>query len=140
MAPSRSQSSIEPPTALASAAALMARAAFSGECPWPFSRSTETGSSVAAAITRVWSITWSSVTPPSSLPTVKANPPLVVANALNPSDPSTLAEPASQGFGITNGSSSCRARKAAPLSSWVTPASLARARLRLMALVGAPLR
>ena len=52
-----------------------------------------------------------SVTPPSGRPRVKAKAELVVARALNPSAVRTLAEPASQGFGMTNGSPRCRSRK-----------------------------
>ena len=44
-------------------------------------------------------------------------PPLVVASALKPRYCSTLAAPASQGFGITNGSPSCRARKVSARSA-----------------------
>ena len=61
------------------------------------------------------STTSSSVTPPSSRPSVKANPALVVASALNPSDASNLAEPASHGLGMMNGGPSCRARKSSTL-------------------------
>jgi hypothetical protein len=87
--------------------AATARAASSGSGPYPFSRSTDTGSSVIAASAAVWAMTSSSVTSPSRRPSVKANPELVVASALNPSCSSTFAEPASQGFGITNGSPAC---------------------------------
>ncbi len=52
------------------------------------------------------SITSSSVASPSGLPSVKAKPLLVVASASKPSAASTLALPASHGFGITNGSPS----------------------------------
>src|SRR6185295_2705151 len=44
---------------------------------------------------------------------------LVVASARKPSAASTRAEPASQGFGITNGSPACRARNASAFSSVV---------------------
>src|SRR5690349_24085182 len=44
-------------------------------------------------------------------PSVNANPELVVASALKPSAPSTRAEPTSHGFGITNGSPSCRSEE-----------------------------
>ena len=43
---------------------------------------------------------------------MKANPELVVASAWKPSASSMRAEPASHGFGITNGSPSCSARNA----------------------------
>src|SRR5437762_2922385 len=47
-------------------------------------------------------------------PRVKANPELVLATALNPSASRTRAEPASHGFGITNGSPAWSDRKASP--------------------------
>ena len=50
---------------------------------------------------------------------MKAKPELVVASASKPSACITLAEPVSQGLGITNGSPSCRARKRAAFSCWV---------------------
>src|SRR5436190_23762184 len=56
-------------------------------------------------------ITSSSVTSPSARPSENANPELVVASALKPSSSSMRAEPASHGFGITNGSPSWSARK-----------------------------
>src|SRR4029450_12926483 len=58
----------------------------------------------------------SSVTRPSRSPSVKAKPELVVASAVNPSASRTRADPVSHGFGITNGSPACIARKADPLS------------------------
>ena len=61
-----------------------------------------------------------SVTVPSARPSVKARPLLVVASALKPSPASTLALPASQGLGITNGGPVCSARKASPFSCWVS--------------------
>src|SRR5947208_8194716 len=60
-------------------------------------------------------MTWSSVTSPSRRPCVNANPELVRATALKPSAARTRAEPASHGFGITNGSPAWSARKASPL-------------------------
>jgi hypothetical protein len=47
---------------------------------------------------------------------VNANPELVVASALKPSFARTRAEPASHGFGMTNGSPSWRARKTSPFA------------------------
>ena len=47
---------------------------------------------------------------------MKAKPELVVASAWNPSASRTRAEPASHGFGMTNGSPSCRARNASAFS------------------------
>ena len=63
---------------------------------------------------------------------MNAKPALVVASALKPSASSTRAEPASHGLGITNGSPSWSARKAAALRAWVVAASsvLTRARFR----------
>ena len=57
---------------------------------------------------------------------MNAKPELVVASALKPSASNTLAEPASHGFGITNASPSCRARKSAALRAWVSWAMRAR--------------
>jgi len=50
---------------------------------------------------------------------VNAKPELVVASALNPSASSTRAEPASQGFGMRNGSPACSAANASAFSSCV---------------------
>jgi hypothetical protein len=58
---------------------------------------------VAASTARACSTTSSRVTSPSCRPSVKAKPALVVASASNPSAPNTFAEPASHGFGMTNG-------------------------------------
>jgi hypothetical protein len=55
---------------------------------------------------------------PSSLPSVNANPLLVVASALKPSASSARADPASQGLGMTNVSPSWRSRNAAAFSCW----------------------
>ncbi len=43
-----------------------------------------------------------------------------MASALNPSAASTRAEPASHGFGITNGSPACKAANAAAFCAWPT--------------------
>ena len=67
--------------------------------------------------------TSSSVTFPSRRPSVKAKPELVVASALNPSASSTRAEPASQGFGITNGSPAWSSSKRTARSACVITAS-----------------
>src|SRR3954447_25911296 len=64
-------------------------------------------------------LTSSSVTVPSGRPSVNARPPLVVARALKPRPSRTLAEPASQGLGITNASPWCSAAKASPFSCCV---------------------
>src|SRR3954464_439528 len=66
----------------------------------------------APASAAVCATTSSSVTSPSARPSVNAKPELVVASALKPSSSSIRAEPASHGFGMTNGSPSWRARKA----------------------------
>src|SRR3954471_1908153 len=65
-----------------------------------------TGMPTASASNEVCAITSSSVTSPSARPSVNANPELVVASALKPSSSSIRAEPASHGFGMTNGSPS----------------------------------
>ena len=81
---------------------------------------------------------------PSMRPSVKAKPELVVASALKPSASRTRAEPASQGFGITNGSPSWRARKSAAFWSWeeTWPATLTKAlalgRIRLRRVARSP--
>ncbi len=90
-----------------------------GAAPYPFSRSTEIGSSTASASARVCSTTSSSATPLSCRPSVNAKPELVVASAWKPSPASTFADPASQGFGMTNGSPSCSVRKRTPFSCWL---------------------
>ena len=76
----------------------------------------EQGQIVFDDATAVCATTSSSVTPPSRRPSVNAKPELVVASALKPSASSTRAEPASHGFGITNGSPSCSAANAAAFS------------------------
>jgi hypothetical protein len=65
--------------------------------------------------------TTSSSGPPArrARPMVKAKPELVLASALKPRPARTLAEPASHGLGMTNGSPSCSARKSAPFSCCV---------------------
>ena len=70
-----------------------------------------------------WAI-WSSVTRPSTSPRVKAKPELVVASAVNPSASRTRADPTSHGFGITNGSPACIARKADPFSCCLSTADM----------------
>ena len=95
---------------------MIASAACSGSGPYPFSRSTDTGTSVAAVTDAVWAIASSGVTSPSRRPSVNANPELVVASALHPSACITRADPASQGLGMTNGSPACSARNASPFA------------------------
>src|SRR6186713_3302956 len=77
------------------------------------------GSSVTpASVATCWTIS-SSVTFPSRRPSVNANPELVVASASKPSASNTRAEPASHGFGITNGSPAWSSRKAVAFSCCV---------------------
>ena len=93
----------------------------SGELPNPFSRSAETGRSLASQITRAWAIASSRVTRPSRRPSKPADAPLEVANALKPIAAIIRAEPPSHTFAMTNGSGdSCRARNCLALSAWVT--------------------
>src|SRR5947208_2390130 len=95
----------------------MVSAAASGASPKPFSRSADTGSSVACTMARAWASASSRVTLPSRRPRVPAQAPLEVASAWKPSPARMRAEPASQGFGITNAPGPwCRARKRATLS------------------------
>src|SRR3954466_8864659 len=75
-----------------------------------------TGIDTARASRRVCSTTSSSVTSPSARPSVNAKPELVVASALKPSSSSMRAEPASHGFGMTNGPPPGRARNSAVLA------------------------
>ena len=93
---------IEPPTSPTPAARRIVSAAAAGVSPKPFSRSAETGSSVAAAMARQWASASSRVTVPSRLPSTPACAPLEVASAGNPSAASTRAEPASQALAMTN--------------------------------------
>src|SRR5689334_15261376 len=80
--------------------------------------STDTGSAVASVRAATCAATSSSVVWPSRRPSVNANPELVVASALKPSASSARADPASHGFGITNGSPSWRARNASAFAVW----------------------
>ncbi len=59
----------------------MVSATPSGSSAKPFSRSAETGRSVASTIAVALAIASSTVIDPSSRPRVAAEPPLVVANA-----------------------------------------------------------
>src|SRR5215212_7650647 len=74
------------------------------------------GRSVTWSSAATCAATSSSVTPPSSRPSVNAKPELVVASALKPSASKTRAEPASQGFGMTKGCPSWSARKCSPFA------------------------
>jgi hypothetical protein len=72
-------SSIEQPTSPASAASLIVSATILGASPKPFSKSAETGRSVASQITRAWANASSRVTRPSRRPGKPADAPLEVA-------------------------------------------------------------
>jgi hypothetical protein len=97
----------------------MAVAACSGSAPYPFSRSTEIGTSTAPTSDSTCCTTSSRVVRESRRPSVNAKPELVVARASKPSPSSTRADPASQGFGITNGSPAWRAWNLSAFSGWV---------------------
>src|SRR5438128_12400688 len=89
-----------------------------GSSAKPFSRSAEMGTSTARAIVRACARASSRVTDPSSRASVAAKPLLVVASALKPAAASSVAEPASHGFGSRSGRSpSCSERKAAARSA-----------------------
>ena len=108
---------IEPPTSPTPAARRMVSAAASGASPKPFSRSAETGRSVAAAMAPQCASASSRVTAPSRRPSTPACAPLEVASAGNPSAARARAEPASHAFAITNARGPrCRARRVAALS------------------------
>ena len=66
----------------------------------------------------MWSQLSSSVTFPSRRPRVNAKPELVVAIAWKPSASKTLADPASQAFGMTKGGPAWRARNASAFAIW----------------------
>ncbi len=90
----------------------MVSATAAGSSAKAFSRSADTGRSVAATMTAAWTRASSLLTEPSFRPSVAAKPELVVASASNPSDASSLAEPRSHGFGSRRGSPArCRDRK-----------------------------
>ena len=92
------------------------RATSSGLSAKPFSRSADTGTSVAETRARACSSASSRVTDPSSRPSVAANPLLVVASAANPSEASNLAEPWSQALGMRSGRGPwCNARNRAAI-------------------------
>src|SRR5205085_11363514 len=81
-------------------------------------RSTAIGSVAASARAVTCAATSSSVGCPSRRPSVNANPELVLASALKPSASRARADPASHGFGITNGAPSWRARNASAFALW----------------------
>ena len=112
------ESSTEAPASPTSIAMPMVSATPDGSSAKPFSRSAETGRSVAATMTAECTMASSRLTEPSLRPKVAAKPELVVARASNPSDASSLAEPRSQGFGIRSGSPArCMARNRCALSA-----------------------
>src|SRR5262249_13816614 len=78
-------------------------AATLGSSPKPFSRSAETGRSVASTMARAWARASSRCTLPSRRPRMPAEAPLEVASAGKPRPARMRAEPASQGVGITRG-------------------------------------
>ena len=101
----------------------MVRATPSGSSAKPFSRSAETGSSVAATIAAACPRASSRLTEPSRRPSVAANPELVVASAWKPSAASSFADPWSHGFGSSSGSPGrCSSRNRSAFSCWVVMA------------------
>src|SRR5262249_7967977 len=98
----------------------MVSAAADGASPKPFSRSAETGRSVAATMARAWASASSRATLPSRRPSTPAAAPLDVASAWKPSAARARAEPASPGVGITKAPGpSWRAGNRMALSLWV---------------------
>ena len=97
----RVASSIVHPTSPTSAASRIVSATTSGASPNPFSRSAETGKSVASTIMRACASASSRVSPPSLRPRAEAEAALDVANAWKPRPARMRAEPTSHGFGIT---------------------------------------
>src|ERR1017187_2406394 len=113
-------SSMDPPTRPASAARRMVSATVSGSSPNPFSRSPDTGRSVASTRAGACAMHSLRATRPSRLPSTAAEAALEVASALKPRAASTRAEPASQGLGIRKAPGPwCRALKRAALALWV---------------------
>src|SRR5215470_9155022 len=99
----------------------MVSATTSGASPNPFSRSAETGKSVAPQITRACTSASSRVTRPSRRPRRPADAPLEVASAANPNAAIIRAEPPSHTLAMTNASGAvCRARNCFALWVWVT--------------------
>ena len=96
----------------------MVSATAAGSSAKAFSRSAETGRSVAATMTAEWTRVSSRLTEPSFRPSDAAKPELVVARASNPRDASSLAEPRSHGLGSRRGSPArCRDRNWRALSA-----------------------
>src|SRR5215468_4617095 len=114
------KSSTEQPASPVSAARVTVRATPPGSPAKQFSRSAETGSSVAATIAAACARASSRLTEPSRRPSVAANPELVVASAWNPREASSFADPWSHGFGSSNGfPGRCRSRNCPAFSVWV---------------------
>src|SRR5215471_9197225 len=114
------KSSTEQPASPVSAARVTVRATPPGSSAKQFSRSAETGSSVAATIAAACARASSRLTEPSRRPSVAANPELVVASAWKPREASNAADPRSHGFGSSSGfPGRCRSRKCAAFSVWV---------------------
>src|SRR4051812_39094608 len=111
------ESSIDPPTSPTAAAARMARAVSAGASPKPFSRSAETGRSVAAQMIFDCAMDSSIETLPSRRPSVPADAPLDVASAGNPSEARMRAVPPSQQLAMRNVPDACRSRKRVARSS-----------------------
>ena len=88
-------------------AALTFSATRSGSMAKPPSKSALTGTSTPAAMARQCASIPSSGTPWSGRPVDHANPELVVATALNPSETRARAEPTSQGLGMTKHPDAC---------------------------------
>jgi len=116
--PRRVKSSTEAPARPTWIASPIVSATSADSSAKAFSRSAETGRSVAATITAACTRASSLLTEPSLRPRVAAKPELVVARASKPSDASSLAEPRSHGFGNRSGSPArCKARNRSALSA-----------------------
>ena len=95
------ESSIEMPAMPVATALATLVATPSGATAKPPSKSALTGMATAAATWVRCPSASSSETPLSGRPNVQANPELVVARALKPSEARNRALPASQGLGMT---------------------------------------
>ena len=93
---------IEPPTRPAAAASRIVSATASGAFEKPFSRSADTGRSVAATIVWQCASASSRLTLPSRRPSTPAWAPLDVASAGKPRAASARAEPPSHALAMTN--------------------------------------
>src|SRR6202453_227385 len=118
------KSSTDRPASPVSTARETVCATPSGSSAKPFSRSAETGRSVAATIAAACARASSRLTEPSERPSVTANPELVVASAWKPNEASSFADPWSHGFGSSSGfPGRCSSRNLAAFSVWVVMAS-----------------